>query len=218
MSFVGSKFLGSHYRLRTPSNTFWTFTVRVSGPVWVFHPREYLAFLAITRHKFFYHFIQPCNSVGLRPTVPSPPNKSPKVALIFQPCTHTHVMRCFPCICNVMHHCMLMSCLICNACHMDNLNHTNFTLYPGQLYHMHIISNYTFTIMLIHLEYIHQVNTTTHVITKASNNTLEHQTNCGIWCAHKTTHNSLKSKLCNRSQTSHTQASTSPLAILHQDP
>ena len=94
---MGSEFFGSHRRLRTPSNTFWTFTVRVSEPIQVFHSREYLALLIITRHNFLNEMF---------------------------PCTHTHEMRCFPCICNVMHHCMSMSCHICDECHMDNLIHT----------------------------------------------------------------------------------------------
>ena len=50
--FVGSEFLRSHHRLRMPSNTFWTFIVGVSKPVRVLHPREYLALLNFTRHKF----------------------------------------------------------------------------------------------------------------------------------------------------------------------
>ena len=52
VSFVGSKFPGSHRRLRTHSNTFWTFTVGVSELVRVFHPRKNLALLAITPHVF----------------------------------------------------------------------------------------------------------------------------------------------------------------------
>ena len=56
VSFMGRKFSGSHRRLCKCSNTFWTFTLGVSEPVRVFHPRENLAFLAITRHKFILLF------------------------------------------------------------------------------------------------------------------------------------------------------------------
>ena len=123
MFFVGIEFSGSHRRLCTPSDTFWTFTVGVSEPVWVFHPREYPALLAITRHKFLYRFVQPCDSVGLRPTVPSPPNQTPNAVLIFN-----HALT--PMICDVPVHMqcnaplLVISCHMCNECYMDNIIHT----------------------------------------------------------------------------------------------
>ena len=92
--FVGNEFSGSHCRLRTPFDTFWTFTVGVSKPFRVFHPRENLALLAITRHKFslpFHATVRLCwtSSNGTKPT-----QSITKHSVDFQPCTHTHSMRC----------------------------------------------------------------------------------------------------------------------------
>ena len=92
----------------------------------VFHLRECLALLAITRQRFFFFF--PCleivqlywiSSNGTEPT-----QQSPNEVFLFQSCTHTHEMRCSLYICNVMHHCMSMSCHICDECHMGNLTQT----------------------------------------------------------------------------------------------
>ena len=52
VSFVGSGFLESHRRIRTPSTLFGLSPSQCGKPVRVFHPREFLALLAITRHKF----------------------------------------------------------------------------------------------------------------------------------------------------------------------
>ena len=87
MSFVGNEFLGSHHRIHTPSNTFWTFIVGVPEPIRVFHLREYLALFVITRHKFlpFYSTVQLCwtSSNGTELT-----HQSPIVVLIST--THSH--------------------------------------------------------------------------------------------------------------------------------
>ena len=92
--FCGSEFSGSHRRLRAPSDTFWTFIVGVSQPVWVFHSRDNPTLLAITRHKFSLPFcstVQLCwtSSNGTEPT-----QSSTKRSVDFQPCTHTHDTRC----------------------------------------------------------------------------------------------------------------------------
>ena len=44
----------------------------------------------------------------------SPPNQTPNAVSIYQQCTHTHEMRCFPCICNAKCHYMLshVTCII----------------------------------------------------------------------------------------------------------
>ena len=85
----------------------------------VFHPRKCLSLLAITQHKFFYHFIQQCDSLDF---VQRYRAHSLITNVVFD---FNHVltpMKCdVPCICNVMHHCMSMSCHICDECHMDNL-------------------------------------------------------------------------------------------------
>ena len=56
--------------------------------------------------SFLYHFIQSCDSVGCRSTVPSPSNQSPNAVLIIT--MHSHPFNVMsPCICNAMCHCML---------------------------------------------------------------------------------------------------------------
>ena len=52
VSFVGSGFLESHRRLLMPSTLFGLSPSESSKPVRVFHPRQCLALLASTRHKF----------------------------------------------------------------------------------------------------------------------------------------------------------------------
>ena len=67
-------FWESHHRLRIPSTLFGFSPSECSKAVRVFHLRECLALLVITRHMFFVS----CNreTIGLRPTVPSPLIKS----------------------------------------------------------------------------------------------------------------------------------------------
>ena len=105
--FVGSIFLVSHRRLRKPSHFYGLSLLRTMSDHnwWVFHPRGDLSLLDDTRHIFFVS----CNYATLLDVVPllSPPNQTPNAVPIYQPCTHTHEMRCFPCICNAKCHCML---------------------------------------------------------------------------------------------------------------
>ena len=119
---MGNEFSGSHSRLCMPSNTFLTFTVGECEPVRIFHPREYLALLAITQHKFlpFYSTVRlfwtSSNYTELT-------HQSPIVVLILN---HAFTpMKCdVPVQCNVIYHYMSMSCHVCIECHMDNLFHT----------------------------------------------------------------------------------------------
>ena len=53
VSFVSSGFLGSHCWLCTMSTIFGLSLSECNKPVRVFNPRECLALLAITRHKFY---------------------------------------------------------------------------------------------------------------------------------------------------------------------
>ena len=101
--------------------------------------------LILPNTSFLYHFIQQCDSVGLRPTRPSPPNQTPNTVLILQPCTHTHSMQCsrayamFSCICNAMRHCMLYHAI----CIMNATWTTQFTPHTrchGQSHHMDMTS------------------------------------------------------------------------------
>ena len=82
----------------------------------VFHPRGYLSSLVITRHIFSFSCIQPCDSIGRRPTVPSPPNQSPNAVLIIT--MHSHSF-------NTMPHAYAMQC---NASlHVNMLYHATWT-------------------------------------------------------------------------------------------
>ena len=118
-----SGFSGSHHRIITPSATFFTFTVGVSEPVWVFHPRKYLAFFLLPNTSFAYCFVQPCYIVRLCPMVSSPPNQPPNAVLIFN-----HALT--PMICDVQVHMQcnaplrVISCHMYNECYVDNIIHT----------------------------------------------------------------------------------------------
>ena len=90
--FVGSKFLGSHRRLRTPSNTFTNFHrwIHMSNQEYrVFNLRGYLSLLAIPNTCIFHFLFLLCNHethFGHCPILSSPPsNTKHNVDL---PCTH----------------------------------------------------------------------------------------------------------------------------------
>ena len=121
--FMGSKFLRSHHRLCTPSDTFANFHrwIHMSNQEYrVFHPMGYLFLLAILNTRIFHFFFLLCNRetyFGSCPILPSPPsNTKHNVNLLGThdipsknqtqcrslPCTHTHVMRCPVHKCNVM--------------------------------------------------------------------------------------------------------------------
>ena len=123
--FVGSEFLGSHFRLRTLSYTFTSFhswTHMYNQKYRGFHPMGYLSLLAITQHIFSFSRIQPCDPVGRCLTLPSPPNQTPNAVLIItmhsHPChaifPYINAMRC------AMH---VMSCHMHNECYMDTILH-----------------------------------------------------------------------------------------------
>ena len=50
--------------------------------------------LANTRHIFSLPFYSIVRLNWTLSHLPSPPNKTPNVVLIYQPCTHTHLMQC----------------------------------------------------------------------------------------------------------------------------
>ena len=123
-------------------------------------------------------FMQPCDSTGIRPTVPSPLIKSPNS--VFDPNHAPTLMKC-----NVPVHmqCKLMSYPTYNECHMDNINHAIYLvswIIISYAYNFENKHSFQFQYIRAHISTFHQVNTTTRIITKASNNTLDHQTNCGI--------------------------------------
>ena len=91
-----------------------------------------LSLLANTRHIFSFSCIQPCDSIGHRPNVSSPPNQTPNAVLIIT--MHSHpLLAMSPCICNTMCHFMPIPCHIYDECYMDN---------PTHAYHPCIMDNY----------------------------------------------------------------------------
>ena len=123
--------------LRTPSYTFWTFTVKVYELVRAFHSRGCLTLLASTHHTFFY-VMRPYDSIGHHLTILSPPINHQVWWLII--IMHSHPFNAMPpCICNAIHHCMLY-----HVTYIMNVTWTiqtiQFTMYYGQLYQNHIMS------------------------------------------------------------------------------
>ena len=122
--FVGNEFPGSHYRLRTPSNTFKNFHcwIHMSNQEYrVFHLRGYLSLLVIPNTRIFHFLFLLCDYetyFGRCPILPSPPsNNKHSVDL---PCTHDipsntkHSINLYyaltPMLCNV-------SCINAMQCH-----------------------------------------------------------------------------------------------------
>ena len=94
-------------------------------------------FLLIPDTYFLFHaIVRLCWTLS---HLPSPPNQTSNAMLIYQPCTHTHEMRCFPCICNAKCHCMLshVTCIMNTT--WNNLEPVLYAKYHGKLYRKHII-------------------------------------------------------------------------------
>ena len=143
-----------------------------------FHPRGCLTLLASTHHMFF-HVMQPCDSIGHRPMVPSSPIIHQVWWLIIIMHSHPFIMMS-PCICNVMHHCMLY-----HATYIMNVTraiHTiQFTMYYGQLYYEHIISKPTIISMSIYSNTYINIQLPLSISSKTqAMTTLIHKTNCDI--------------------------------------
>ena len=108
MSFVGSEFLVLHRRLRTLKHFLGLSPLELSlnTNTKSFTRGGIYPYLLLLDTSFLYNFIQLCDSVRRRPTVPSPPNQSQNVVLIIT--MHSHSFNAMPqCICNAMRHCML---------------------------------------------------------------------------------------------------------------
>ena len=112
--FMGSEFFVSHTG-STNSDTFtafhrWGLCLTI---IYRFFTRWGIySFLLIPSTYFPFHAtVQLCWTLS---HLPSSPNQTPNAVSIYQPCTHTHEMRCFPCICNAKCHCMLahVTCII----------------------------------------------------------------------------------------------------------
>ena len=125
LPFLGRRILVSHHGLLKPRHFYslsslWT----MSYHSWrVFSPdRGIYPFLLIPDTYFQFHAtVQLCWTLS---HLPSLPNQTPNVVSIYQPCTYTHEMRCFPCMCNVKCHCMLAH-VTCIIHYMEQfINHT----------------------------------------------------------------------------------------------
>ena len=123
--FPGSKFLGSHRRLRTPSTTFWTFIVGVSKPVQGFHLREYLTLLTITRHKFFFPCHETMQLCWTSSNVLSSPIKSPSIEF-----NYTHALTPMHCLCAYA-----MQCVIARQFHAPYIMNAIWTYTIHTSYH-----------------------------------------------------------------------------------
>ena len=90
--FLGSEFMGSHRRLRMPSDTFVNFHrwIHMSNQEYhVFHPREYLSLLVVPNTRIFYFLFLLCDRethFGRCPILPSPPSNAKHSVDL--PCTH----------------------------------------------------------------------------------------------------------------------------------
>ena len=124
MCFVGNRFSGSHRKISHDFLHFYEFSpirIMYNHKYQVFHPREYLSLLAITHQKFFC-VMQPCHSIGRRPTVSSPPSNTKRSVDPY----HTLIpMSCDVPMhkCNAMRHCMPIPCHMYNECYMENQAH-----------------------------------------------------------------------------------------------
>ena len=105
--FMGSGFLVSHHGLRKSKHFYGLSPPRTMSDHnwWVFTRGGIYPFLLIPDTYFPFHaIVRLCWTLS---HLSSPPNQTPNVVSIYQPCTHTHEMRCFPCICNAKCHYML---------------------------------------------------------------------------------------------------------------
>ena len=113
--FVGSIFLVSHRRLSRPRHFYNLSPLgTMSDHNWrVFFTRGGIyPFLLISDTYFPFHAtVRLCWTLS---HLPSPPNQTPNAMSTYQPCTHTHEMRCFLCICNAKCHYMFshVTCLM----------------------------------------------------------------------------------------------------------
>ena len=122
--FVGSEFLVSHRGLRKPRHFYGLSPLgTMSDHNWkFFHPKGIYPFLLIPDT-----FSVSCNRATLLDFVPftEPTQSTPNAVSIYQPCTHTHEMRCFPCTCNTKMSLPVISCYMYNEHYMKQfITHT----------------------------------------------------------------------------------------------
>ena len=118
--FVGSGFLVSHHELNKPRHFYGLSLLgTMSDHNWrVFHLRGggggggIYPFLLIPDTYFPFHVTM--RLYWTLSHLPTTPTQTLNAVSIYQPCTHTHEIRCFPCICNAKYHCMLahVACII----------------------------------------------------------------------------------------------------------
>ena len=142
MSFVGSEFLVSHCRLRTPRHFYGLSPLEICLTTLTSLSLGEVSCLLLPDTSFLYHFIQPCNSVQCHPTVPSAPNQTPNAMLIITMYSHPfNAMSLY--ICNAMRHYMLYhATCIMNATWTTPT--TPLTYCHGQSHHLHMTSIHHF--------------------------------------------------------------------------
>ena len=126
--FLSSEFLVSHRRLRTPGHFYGLSSLELCLTTIdrSFTRGGVYPYLLLPDTNFIYHIIQPCDSVGLRPTLPSPPNQTQNTVLIL----FNHALTPIPCHfpvhmkCNEPLH--VISCHMYNECYMDNTINTTY--------------------------------------------------------------------------------------------
>ena len=116
-----------------------------------------------------FRFMQPCDFVGLRPTVLSPHTKSP--IMVFDSNYAPTPMKCDVLVHDAMQCviCMLMPCSTCTECHMEHINHT---IYLVHVYNFQINIHNNVNTFRTHILTFHQTTTNNHAYHTSSNNIL----------------------------------------------
>ena len=200
--FVGSEFLVSHRRIRTPRYFYGLSLLELcliitneSLTRWGVYPC-----LLLPDTSFLYPIIQSCDSVGLRPTCL--PNQTPNAVLIFF-FNHalTPINYDVPVYmqCNAPLH--VISCHIYNECYTDNSNHTIHHLSWTIIliaYNFHTITHFMSIYLYTYISISYHTTTTKHAIQNQATTPLILEAKCDIYYAHKTVHKMTPRQAINR--------------------
>ena len=103
---------------------------------WVFHPRGDLSLLNDTQHIFSLPFESTVRLCWTLSYLTEPTQSTPKAVLIYQRCTHTHLMPCpMHMQCSMPLH--VISCHMHNKCYTDTQS-TPLTRCHRQSHHLHM--------------------------------------------------------------------------------
>ena len=98
--------------------------------------------LVDTRSIFSLPFYSTVRICWTLPNLLSPPNQTPNVVSIYQPCTRTHLTRC-PHAYAMQMPLHVISCHMHNECYMDNTINATYRCH-GQSHHLHMTSIHHF--------------------------------------------------------------------------